>query len=271
MHRTLGILVAMFASAGIVCAGNSAEGGAAPLEVPRLGVWTRLLLPGMDGFDDSIADSNPHEVTVSLRPTDGEEFFVLTRYTVIPGEPGEWMTETWNGYRFQIYVRLYGPTKSTARVITSCDGVRLTDQYLGLMIRPNVYDAEDPEVLRDRLERAEKVAGSYSETFRRIQTARFRPKGDHWLDANCTLEDNQWKITNKWVIRELDYDLVRAQYPTDLSADDDRRKAEFFAQWREGDRIFSSFYPDRFGGTLGSGYIIVRGCRVVDMLGLMVF
>lgn len=267
MHRMFAIFVSLLAAIGFVGAEDLKAEASPTLEVPRLMVWTRALLPGMDGYDDSIADKNPHEVTVTVRSRDGVKS-VLTRYTVYPREPGEWVTETWGNYRFQINVRLFAPEESTVRVVTSLDSKRLADQVFGLMIRPKVYDAEDPEVLRDRLNHAEKRASSFFEMIHRVRTAQFRPNGENWLDANCTLIDDQWNLTNEWVARELDPDLVKAQYPLGLNTTFDRQAEEFFAQWRDGDRLFSYGTPPHLQGPVSGewGYIIVRDCRVVAKL-----
>jgi hypothetical protein len=204
-------------------------------------------------------------VIAYLKPPQGDRV-ELTRYAVVPGEPPEWVSATWEGYDFDFQVSLQGPTRATTRVVTSRDGTRLTDQSLDLMIQPKAQDPEDPEVLRDRLEYVEKRYRAYSDLFWRITMAESQRVGEHWLDANCTLEENQWNLTREWVPRELAYDLIRVRYPTGLSAGDDRRAEEFFAQWREGDRLFSYTTPVHLGGHREGGYIIVRECRVVDKL-----
>jgi len=162
-----------------------------------------------------------------------------------------------------------------AAIIASRNETRSFGCLIFLNVERPIPDPVDPreasrriEYLEERLEHSQEYARILSDVRYRTITAQFRPVSDHWLNANCTLEGNQWALTNEWIARELDPDLIRAQYPVGTSPDDDRQAEEFFAQWREGDRLFSYGTPAHLRGPRYGewGYIIVRECRVVAKL-----
>jgi len=129
-------------------------------------------------------------------------------------------------------------------------------------------DSKDPEVHSSRLQQVEDRASKLSDLVWRIIWAEFQPEEPTGFDLGCTLAINPWGLSNQWVVRELRHELIRARYPTGLDPGEDQRVADFFAQWKEGDRLFACAMPERFRTRRSGwfGYIIVRECAVVGLV-----
>lgn len=267
MPKTLGLLIVLFASVGAPIVGSTATVDAETTEVPRLVVTAMRAIPGMVQIADSISDSNPHMVIAYLKPPRGERL-ELIRYVLVPDEPPKWVSASWEDYRFQLMVVLRGPTHVETRIITSRDGAQISDQSLSLMPRQEPRDPGDPRVLRTRLERIQDRASKLSDLLWRILWAEFDPPRPDGFDLGCTLATNRWGLTNDWVVRELDHELIKARYPTGLDPSEDKNVEQFFGLWQDGDRLIAYATPRRLRTPWSAtyGYIIVRDCDVVAIL-----
>ena len=206
----------------------------------------------------SIEDKNPHEVVVYFNP-DGNERHEVARYTVVLGERPEWVTTRWENYEFHTVVNL--PDNAVVRVHR--DGEPLFHVFTSVRFSRPKRDPMDPEVMRNRLDHMEKRQRVSNAIQTRTREVLFRHVEDHWLDANCELEENEWGVTNEWIRRQLDLDIVEAQHPFGIDDYSNSEAEEFFAQWRPGDRLFSFQTPDHLGIQNERGYLIVRECRIV--------
>lgn len=273
MQKILAFAVALLVIRPGVLAVAETEDDLTDSLVPYIVISTHLVSPKSKRVPKNLAGLNTHEVVVAVGPSE-EQKETLTRYTVVPGDPAEWVTKSWRDYEIKILVRL-DVERRFARIIVSRDGTRLSDFCSHLNLRQPEPDPMDPSEFGRRLKYLETEVEylsdknrKLSDAIHRTQGAQFRPAPEHWLDANCALEDNKWGFTNEWVTRELDPDLIRVKYPIGINPSFDCQAQQFFEQWRDDDRLFAYATPARLQTrTSGeAGYIIVRDCRVVAKL-----
>jgi hypothetical protein len=241
--------------------------------VPYVSISASEVYAKSDEVPDSLRDLNPHRIILWVGPSEDEKV-KLTQYYVVPGEPNEWMSETWQDIRFSIFVNLNEDIRF-ARVIGSRDGERLFEFHSYLSMRQPKIQPVDPDYAARRLEELERMAHAWEEQYNqlavstaRARDAQFERDPDHWVDQNCTVEANEWGFTNEWVRRELDPHLIRAQALSGVNPNFVRRAEEFFSIWQSGDRLFSYATPTRLQGPVYGewGYIIVRDCKLVAKL-----
>ena len=111
---------------------------------------------GRSEVPDSLRDLNPHRIILWVGPSEDEKV-KLTQYYVVPGEPNEWMSETWQDIRFSIFVNLNEDIRF-ARVIGSRDGERLFEFHSYLSMRQPKIQPVDPDYAARRLEELERMA-----------------------------------------------------------------------------------------------------------------
>jgi hypothetical protein len=273
--RRIALVIAFICAPFVVMSGQDPAGDQTTPQAPYISISTHRASPKSDRVPDSLSGLNPHEIVVMVGPTEKEQA-LLTRYIVVPGEPAEWQKTSWQDYEFKILVNLDEHMRF-AHVIASRNGKRVLACTIHLNLHKPGPSPTNPEEAGARLEYLETQNEGLRERNRKLSDfmwrtiqAQFQPVPGHWLDANCTLVENRWGLTNEWVARELDPDLIRAQYPTGLSDDDDRRAAEFLDHWRNGDRLFAYATPAHLHAHPEYGYIIVRECKVVAKLLVMI-
>jgi hypothetical protein len=104
---------------------------------------------------------------------------------------------------------------------------------------------------------------AYRNSLHRVTRFLFERQEDHWLDANCALEENRWGCTNEWIAGQLVFELVKALLLWGWDRPSDGVREQFVSQWQDGDRLFTYRTPSRVRSCEHGGFLIIRDCRVV--------